>query len=127
MDAETELDVNQRDIDRVGLSEAGTNALEIVMQEGHFKNQMACYRFAVALAIREKVDISSHNVVRPAGHHMYLQSQIDPDGIFATAIAETNSKYKNVKYRALERYADLGVQLLAKKLDAGESIFYWVN
>lgn len=126
MDAETEFDVSQKDIDRVGLSEAGTNALEIVMQEGHFKNQMACYRFAVALAIKEEVDITNHSVMRPAGH-MYLQSQIDPDGIFATAIAETNSKYKNVKYRALERYADLGIQLLAKKLDAGEHIFYWVN
>ena len=126
MDAETEFDLSQKDIDRVGLSEAGTNALEIVMQEGHFKNQMACYRFSVALAIKEEIDISNHIVNRPAGH-MYLQSQIDPDGIFATAIAETNSKYKNVKYRALERYADLGVQLLAKKLDAGEHIFYWVN
>ena len=126
MDAEIEFDLTQKDIDRVGLSEAGTSAMEIVMQDGHFKNQMACYRFAVAFALKEKVDISNHIVVRPAGH-MYLQSQIDPDGIFAIAIAETNANYKNVKYRALERYADLGVQLLAKKLDAGEHILYWVN
>ena len=76
--------------------------------------------------MKEEIDISNHNVVRPAGH-MYLQSQIDPDGIFATAIAETNPRYKNIKYRALERYADLGIQLLASKLDAGEHILYWVK
>lgn len=126
MNVEIDFDLTQKDIDRVGLSEAGSNAMEIVMQDGHFKNQMACYRFSVALALKEKVDISNHHVVRPAGH-MYLQSQIDPDGIFATAIAETNPKYKNVKYRALEKYADLGVQLLAKKLDAEEHILYWVR
>ena len=126
MELQTDVVSAQKDIDRVGLSEAGANAMEIVMQDGHFKNQMACYRFAIGLALKEEIDISNHNVVRPAGH-MYLQSQIDPDGIFATAIAETNPRYKNIKYRALERYADLGIQLLASKLDAGEHILYWVK
>jgi hypothetical protein len=126
MEIETELSNSRKDIDRVGLSEAGANALEIVMQDGHFKDKIACYRFAVALALKEDIDISNHNVVRPTGH-MYLQSQIDPDGIFATAIAETNPRYKSIKYRALERYADLGIQLLASKLNAGEHILYWVK
>ena len=63
MNVEIDFDLTQKDIDRVGLSEAGSNAMEIVMQDGHFKNQMACYRFSVALALKEKVDISNHHVV----------------------------------------------------------------
>ena len=42
MQLQTDVANAQRDIDRVGLSEAGASAMEIVMQDGHFKNQMAC-------------------------------------------------------------------------------------
>lgn len=116
----------QRDTDRVGLSEEGLNALNVLMSDGNFKDRMACYRFATSVALKENLDISGHTVNRPAGH-MYLQSQIDPEGFLGFAIAEINPRFGAIKYRALERYADLGVRLLAKKVEEGESILYWMK
>lgn len=121
-----DLENEQKDTDRVGLSEEGLHALNILMADGHFKNQMASYRFAVAVALKERLDISSHTVQRPAGH-MYLQSQIDPDGVIGNAISELNPISKSIKYRALEKYADLGVKFLASKIERGEHILYWMK
>ena len=113
----------KRDTDRVGLSQEGRILLEEIMADGHFKDSMSCYRFAVSIALRENIDIEKHVVVRPQGH-MYLISQIDPDGIIGKVIGEINPKVKAVKYRALEKYADLGMQILSNGLQAtGRLIF----
>ena len=114
----------QKDIDRVGLSEEGHNALIGIMDDDHFKDKMSCYRFSIAIALRERLDIRSHNVIRPSGH-MYLISQIDPDGYFGVAIEELNPSLKHIKYRALEKYADLGIKLLSQKLLENGKIIYW--
>jgi hypothetical protein len=119
-------DEQKRDTDRVGLSQEGRILLDEVMADGHFKDNMSCYRFAVSIALRENVDIENHVVVRPQGH-MYLISQIDPDGIIGKVIGEINPKLKASKYRALEKYADLGMHILSNGLQKTGKLIFWVE
>jgi len=114
---------HRKDIDRVGLSASSRLALDELVLDGHFKDSISCYRFAVALAIKENLDIQNHKVERPAGH-MYLISQFDPESAFAAVIEELMPEYRDEKYRALEKYADLGTILLNEKVNQSGSIIF---
>ena len=116
--------LTQNDIDRVGLSEKSKNILDNLVAEGYFKDSLSVYRLAVSLAIKNQIDIFEHKVNRPQGH-MYLISQVDPNSIFAIVIAELFPEYKDQKYRALEKFADLGVQLLQEQITQNGSVVFW--
>ena len=120
----TDSDELKRDTDRVGLSLEGRMRLDEIMADGHFKDNISCYRFAVAVALRQNTDIDKHVVVRPTGH-MYLISQIDPDGIIGKVLEEINPKVKGEKYRALEKYADLGMHILSEGIYASGKLIFW--
>ena len=114
------------DIDRVGLSDKAKRILEELVIEECFKDNLSCYRLAISLAIKNKIDISEHIVKRPPGH-MYLISQVDPEGIFAKVIVELFPQYKDIKYRALEKFADLGIVYLQKEIEKNHSLIFWEN
>ena len=115
-----------KDVGRFGLSSESRLALDEMVADGFFKDDMACYRLAVSLGIFYKLDISSHKVNDPKGH-MYLISQLDPHGIFARVIGDLFPKYENTRYRALERFADLGVIALKEHINKTGSIVFWEN
>jgi len=114
----TDSDELKRDTDRVGLSLEGRMRLDEIMADGHFKDNISCYRFAVAVALRQNTDIDKHVVV-------YLISQIDPDGIIGKVLEEINPKVKGEKYRALEKYADLGMHILSEGIYASGKLIFW--
>ena len=58
---------------------------------------------------------------------MYLISQVDPEGIFAKVIVELFPQYKDIKYRALEKFADLGIVYLQKEIEKNHSLIFWEN
>ena len=118
------LNQKLKDRDRVGLSEAGRYALDQLVTDGHFKDHISGYRFAIASAILAKVDASSHEVIWPSGH-MYLVSQLDPDGVLCTTVEHLYPEYASIKVRHLERLADLGVQKLVDEVGAGKGLLYW--
>lgn len=115
---------NKNDIDRVGLGEESRLALDELIADGLFKDSLSCYRMAISLALTKKIDVSDHVVVRPAGH-MYLISQLDPDGVLATAVSELIPNVENQRYRTLEKLADRGVLLLKQEFQATGSIIFW--
>ena len=114
----------RNDIDRVGLTEKSRQALDELVNDGYFKDSLSGYRLAVSLAIKNQIDISDHTVIRPQGH-MYLISQVDPDSIFATVISELFPQYKEEKYRALEKFADLGILQLKIEIEKSASLIFW--
>ena len=115
---------NQRDIDRVGLSESSRYALDELEGEGYLKDKLSGYRLAISYAIKNNIDIEEHKVVRNTGH-MYLISQVDPDGIFATVIDELYPQFSQAKYRALEKFADLGIVEMKEEVLKTGSLIFW--
>ena len=95
------------------------------MADDLFKDNLSAYRLAVSLAIHKRIDIKEHQVNRGASH-MYLISQVDPDGIFSNVIETLFPEYKNQKYRALEKFADLGMLKLKDEIDKNNgSLVFW--
>lgn len=116
--------LSKNDIDRVGLSEESRLALDELIADGLFKDSLSCYRMAISLALTKKIDVSDHVVVRPAGH-MYLISQLDPDGFLAIAVSELIPNLANQRYRTLEKLADRGVLMLRQQVQTTGSIVFW--
>ncbi|MDA8915242.1 hypothetical protein N9J51_03160 [Alphaproteobacteria bacterium] len=119
-----EENISQNDIDRVGLSDDSRGILDELVADGFFKDNLTAYRLATSLSIYNKVDIANHHVTRSHGH-MYLISQIDPNGVFAVTISELFPNYSENKYRALEKLADIGVPLLKQHMESNGSVIFW--
>lgn len=117
-------DIIRKDTDRVGLSEEGRLALEELEGDGFLKDKLSGYRLAISVAIEKSLDISQHVVNRPAGH-MYLQSQLDPEGVFSRVIDEIYPELQHEKYRTLEKLADLGIIHLNKEALKTGSLVIW--
>ena len=115
---------SRNDLDRVGLSEKGRTALDELVTDGYFKDALSCYRLAISISISRKVAIPTSDVIRPTGH-MYLISQLDPDGVLGTVIEELFPELGKQKYRTLEKFADFGVLLLKEELQEHSSILFW--
>lgn len=114
----------KKDIDRVGLSENSRFALDQLMADGHFKDMLSAYRLATALALTKKIDISEHHVDRHSGH-MYLISQVDPDGVLARVIKELFPNLNDQEYRSLEKFADLGAKALLEHVNQHGTLVFW--
>ena len=115
---------HKSDIDRVGLSEESRLALDELIADDLFKDSLSCYRMAISLALTKKIDVSDHVVVRPAGH-MYLISQLDPDGFLAVAVSELIPNVGKQRYRPLEKLADRGVLMLKEEVQMRGTIIFW--
>ena len=115
---------SKNDFDRVGLSENSRIILEELVADGHFKDAISGYRLAISFSIFKGIEFEDHAVIRPAGH-MYLISQLDPDGIFALLIDEMHPELKNKRYRTLEKMADLGLPALRDHLQTNGSLIFW--
>ena len=118
------MNEERKDTDRLGLSERSRQILDEIQADCNFNSSLSIYRLAVACGIYEKVDISNHIVNRPSGH-MYLISQFDPDNIFANVIDNLFPHLKSQKYRALEKFADLGVHRLHEHLQRSNDVVFW--
>lgn len=116
--------ISKNDIDRVGLSEKSRLVLDELVDDGFFKDALSAYRLATSLSVFKKLDVSSHEVIRPSGH-MYLISQLDPDGVLATVVSELFPNYQNQKYRLIERFADLGILMLQEEIKSHGSLVFW--
>ena len=116
---------DQNDRDRVGLNEESRQILDELIADGFFKDAIDAYRLAAALAIEKRVEIKDHQVQMEG--HMYLRSQIDPDGHFGDSIAEIFPEYSSIKLRALEKFADLGMPLLQDLVTKKGSLEFWEN
>ena len=115
----------RKDIDRVGLSEESRMALDALHQDGYFKDLVSAYRLAVSFAITKELNFLEHNVERMNQSHMYLISQVDPHGAFATTIEELYPDHSTEKYRLLEKLADLGSIGLLEHVSATGSLVFW--
>lgn len=103
----------------IGLSEATHVKLKRLKEEGHFREMMDAYRFAIGLALAqgmlEPPDISSTTTV-------FSVATIDPDQTLRRgieAIAGERLKGKSV-YKLAERLADWGIQELSREAESGE-------
>ncbi|MCW5673946.1 MAG: hypothetical protein KIT15_05145 [Xanthobacteraceae bacterium] len=103
----------------IGLSEATHVKLKRLKEEGHFREMMDAYRFAIGLALAqgmlEPPDISSTTTV-------FSVATIDPDQTLRRgieAIAGERLKGKSV-YKLAERLADWGIQELSREAENGE-------
>ena len=112
------------DVDRVGLSERSKFVLDEMVSDGHFKDALSGYRMAISFAIYKNIEFIQHSVNRPGGH-MYLISQLDPDGCLGLLIDEIHPQLSSEKYRSLEKLADLGLPKLRDYLATSGSIVFW--
>ena len=117
-------ETSKSDIDRVGLSETSRLILEEMVADGHFKDAISGYRMAISFSIFKKVEVKEHAVNRPAGH-MYLISQLDPEGIFGLLIEEMYPEFQKERYRTLEKLADLGLPRLKDYIGDEGSLIFW--
>ena len=92
-------ETSKSDIDRVGLSETSRLILEELVADGHFKDAISGYRMAISFSIFKEVEFKEHAVNRPAGH-MYLISQLDPEGIFGLLIEEMYPEFEKLVLRS---------------------------
>ena len=116
--------IEKNDIDRVGLSVDSRAALDELVSDGLFKDSISGYRLAISFAVTRDVDFDQHEVNRPAGH-MYLISQLDPDGVLAELVSELYPNVKGKKFRTLEKLADIGVLMLREEVLNSGSLVFW--
>lgn len=119
-------ETSKSDIDRVGLSETSRLVLEELVADGHFKDAVSGYRMAISFSIFKEIEFKEHMVNRPAGH-MYLISQLDPEGIFGVLIDEIYPEFQKERYRTLEKLADLGLPILKDYIGNEGSLIFWEN
>ena len=111
------------DTDRVGISDESRLLLDEMMADGFFKDAVDAYRLAAAQAIAKNIDIGTHSVKREG--HMYLISQVDPDHVFGEVISARFPKYGRNRYRALEKFADVGMRLLKEHIEKNGALDFW--
>ena len=117
-------ETSKNDIDRVGLSETSRLILEELVADGHFKDAISGYRMAISFSIFKEIEFKEHAVNRPAGH-MYLISQLDPEGIFGLLIEEMYPEFQKERYRTLEKLADMGLPRLKDYIGDEGSLIFW--
>ena len=117
-------ETSKSDIDRVGLSETSRLILEELVADGHFKDAISGYRMAISFSIFKEIEFKEHAVNRPAGH-MYLISQLDPEGIFGLLIEEMYPEFQKERYRTLEKLADMGLPRLKDYIGDEGSLIFW--
>lgn len=117
-------EATKSDIDRVGLSEGSRVILEELVADGHFKDAISGYRLAISFSIFNQIKFTHHSVNRPAGH-MYLISQLDPEGVFRMLIDEIYPDLKAERYRSLEKLADIGLPELKKHISNKGTLVFW--
>lgn len=102
----------------IGVSEATHAKLKRLKEDGHFREMVDAYRFAIGLALAQGSvpgEISSQTTV-------FSVATIDPDQSIKNAIQIIlRDKIEGVSiYRIAERLADWGIQELAAQAERGE-------
>jgi len=99
-----------KDLENIGLSEKMRQKLQQLVDEEFFEELKAGYRLAASIAIFKKVDISNHKI--EGRQNMYDVGGVDENESFKTSISQLFPEYKGVEYRSLEKFADVGVELI---------------
>lgn len=103
----------------VGLS-AGAHAHLVALEKGGFFGRMAdAYRFAIALGIsHDALDASERS-----RKTIFNVGSLDPDRSIYEAVAALRTRTDEPVYRTAERYAEWGVEELARLRASGEIEF----
>ncbi|MBV9383336.1 MAG: hypothetical protein JO242_22045 [Streptosporangiaceae bacterium] len=111
----------QEDKQQVGLTQAGEEAIQILMSDGRFASQTDAYRFAISYAIAASLDPAD----APPGGYTTKFSALGTlesgssirDLIEIHGIGDTSRPFATA-----EKLAELGVREIARRLEGNESL-----
>ena len=115
-------DEEKKDRKNLNLSEAMHQKLQQLVDEEYFSELRAGYRLAASIAIFKKIDISNHEIPSKGKKNVADIGGIDENESFKNSITQLFPQYKGSEYRALEKFADLGVNLIFDEIIDNEEL-----
>ena len=109
-----------KDLENIGLSEKMRQKLQQLVDEEYFAEMKAGYRLAASIAIFKKIDIANHKLV--GRQNMYDVGGVDENESFKNSISQLFPEYRGIEYRSLEKFADLGVNLIFDEINDNEEL-----
>lgn len=103
----------------VGLSASGHAHLVALEESGYFLRMADAYRFAVALGVSHDAMDSTERTRRT----IFNVGSLDPDRSIYEAVAALRPPLEEPVYRTVERYAEWGIEELARLAAGGEIEF----
>ena len=103
------------DIQNIGLSERQHQHLQEMTGLGVFTDMQQGYRLGVAIALKNKLDVSSRTL--EARKNMYDTGGVDDNFIIRNSIRLLYPEHKGQEYRLMEKLADAGLELLYSQFD----------
>lgn len=102
----------------LGLSEANHDVLQWLQSEGYFPQMMDAYKFALALglAFGERSSLVNRKTQFNVG-------SFDPDHSIQTLLQVVLAEQEPDVYRAVEEYADWGLQRMRTSMESGDFRF----
>ena len=110
----------QRDTDRLHLSERNQMFLKQLQSEGLIDTMIDGYRLAFAVAVYKSLDHEQHQF--ESKQTQGLNQQIDPDQVLKETVKTLYPSSAGKEYTVVEKLADLGVELLSSRLDGASVI-----
>jgi hypothetical protein len=80
-----------------------------------FSDMKDGYRLAASVALNRSIDVSNHTLENRK--NMYDVGGVDEDFIFRNAVAQLYPEFEGQEYKHLEKFADVGVQIIYEQFD----------
>jgi hypothetical protein len=107
-----------RDKVQIGLTAAGDARLEALMEQGFFRSEGDCFKFAVAIALALEMPLDEAPD-KGFGTKFQAAGGLDRDGLLAESIKLVRPELGIRPYRSAERLAELGLKHIEAHLLAG--------
>ena len=111
-----------RDTDRIHLSKQNKLFLDELVADGFFKDGLSAVRYATSYALKCKLNYQAHKISDRTENHIYLVSQVDPDGLLKNALLLLNPMDSNTPHKHLEKAADIGLAEIQQQLSKTDQL-----
>ena len=109
------MNIKDKDAANIGLSEAMHMMLKEMTDRDIFSDMKDGYRLAASVALNRSIDVSNHTLENRK--NMYDVGGVDEDFIFRNAVAQLYPEFEGQEYKHLEKFADVGVQIIYEQFD----------
>ena len=110
----------ESDLKNIRISEKMDRKLKNMIDLKLLKNEQDGYRLAISLAIFHNLDFEDRKLENR--QNKYDAAGVDPDLKFKHAVREIYVHHKNKEYRAIEKLADAGLEILSKHVENNDAL-----